>query len=109
MSLLYADDCKLVKEIASFSDALKLQTDLLNLEKWSVNNCIPLNIEKCKVLRISRSKNTAVFNYYFHNTGIEGVNSFKDLGVIFNDTFNFDEHVNHVVSKAKKSLGWIKR
>ena len=93
LSLLYADDCKLVKEIASLSDALKLQTDFLNLEKWSVNNCIPLNKEKCKVLRISRSRNSVIFNYFLHNTDIEDVNSFKD----------------YAISKAKKSLGWLKR
>ena len=76
----------------------------LELEDWSKKNFIPLNINKCKVLRITRSKCPLNFNYYLNNNDLENAISFKDLSMIFDSRFNFAYYINYAASRAKKIL-----
>ena len=40
---------------------------------------------------------------------MEFVNSFVDLGILMDRKFNFINHINTTISKAKSSLGFVKR
>ena len=47
---LFADDCKLYRNIASEADQRELQEDIERLWKWSKNWLLGFNIKKCKVV-----------------------------------------------------------
>ena len=107
--LIYADDCKLSLEIKSPFDAFRLQADLDRLANWGTLNHLPLQIEKCMVLHFYRIKEPFLFDYSVSGTYLDTVDTFKDLGVLFSTDFSFLPHLNNVISKAFRNLGWIKR
>ena len=107
--LLYADDCKLSLIINSPFDSFKLQSDLTALEKWSIDNLIPLNIPKCAVMHVHRCNSPFYYNYTVNNIFLSKVSSFKDLGIIFDDNFNYSKHIELVASKSMRNFGWIRR
>ena len=47
VALLYFADLKLYIEIRTIADAVKLQSNLGALERWSEENSLSLNVEKC--------------------------------------------------------------
>ena len=107
--LLYADDCKLVMQINSPFDSFKLQTDLTALEEWSLKNLIPLSTPKCAVMHTYRCHSPFFFQYKLNNQPLNTVNSFKDLGVIFDNKLKFKEHIDSVTARCMKNMGWIRR
>lgn len=80
---------------------MKLQMNLDKIAEWSALNRLKLNCDKCKVL----SFGMRVVNAY----ALEEVNFHKNLGNIFESSFDFNRHVNAVTSQAFKSLGFIIR
>ena len=70
-----------------------------------------MNIGKCKVMSITKLRNPTVLvhNYFINGHKLECVDSFKDLGVIFDSKMKFDEHIDHVINKANRMLGFVMR
>lgn len=60
---LFADDAKLVCTIRSLQDAINLQSDIMNLEKLAINNCLTINTQKCQFMRYNLIKTLILFNY----------------------------------------------
>ena len=58
---LFADDCIMYRIIDSLEDSLCLQRDLSNILNWTKKWQMQLNIDKCVVLRCTRS--TSPVNY----------------------------------------------
>jgi len=106
---LFADDAKIINAIKASQDAVNLQSDINNLVKWSENNCLALNIEKCKFMRYTLIKNPINFNYSILGTILELVYNFKDLVIMFDSKLNFSNHTEMIKNKAMRNLGFIKR
>ena len=108
--LLFADDGKFFKIIKSITDCIHLQNDLDAILKWCQLWKLDLNLSKCYVMNFSlkRSRNI-VFNYMLGNKTLKYVDEIKDLGVLFTPTLNFENHVNFIVNKAFRMLGFINR
>lgn len=106
---MYADDCKISLLIDSPFDCFKLQADLDRLVNWGVENHIPVKISKCKVIKFCKSRSNYRFDYNINGEILEVVSSFNDLGIIFTSDFDFSKHIEVIVSKANRTLGWIKR
>ena len=104
--LLYADDVKLYH--ASQSDNPFLQADLDRITNWCNLNCIKLNLEKCKHMVFAR-KILFTKTYSINNKSLSSVDSIPDLGVTLDTKLRFDLHINCIVSKAFRTLGFIKR
>ncbi|XP_054283520.1 uncharacterized protein LOC129000582 [Macrosteles quadrilineatus] len=68
-----------------------------------------INPGKCSILTFHRSKNPDIFMYILGENSIPRVTSTKDLGVIFSSDLSFDEHINSIVSKANRLVGFISR
>ena len=108
---LFADDTKLYIAIENEEDKLQLQEDLNNLQKWSEKWQLPFNVEKCKVLHLE--PHNKEYNY----TLISGINlhplevvtSEKDLGITFDRTLHFTEHIEKCSSKANQRIELIRR
>ena len=106
---LFADDSKCFKQIVDVNDCQSLQKDLDALYNWSKAWKMDFNPTKCKVLSISRSRNPIVFAYKMNDVILEHVTTFKDLGVIIDESLSFTSHIDVVLSKCSRVCGMIKR
>ena len=107
---LFADDSKFYRTIRTIVDCVLLQNDLNNIYEWCCTWKISLNLDKCYFISFTNKrvhKNT--FPYYFGSTIIKSVTDIKDLGVYFSANLSFKYHVDHVVAKANKMLGFVRR
>ena len=107
--VLYADDTKCYKGIATIDDCLDLQSDLDLLYEWSVKWKLNFNATKCKILSVNRSKNPVSFYYNLNGHVLERVNDIKDLGVTVTQDLNWSTHIENILCKANKVSGLIKR
>ena len=106
---LYADDSKIVKRVFSISDCLVLQDDCNRFNEWCRMFGMKLNSSKCKSMTLSRSRNKLNSVYYIGDNRIDKINKFRDLGITFNNKFDFNDDLTFRLSKAKSTLGVIKR
>ena len=108
--LLFADDAKIfASKIQSFNDCTRIQDDLNALSDWCITNKLDLNVLKCKVMCITRSRSPIYFKYCIKGEPIERVSEMKDLGVVIENTLSWNNHVNKIIAKANRILGLIKR
>jgi len=107
--LEYADDLKIFKAVKTVEDCLALQSDLDRLSLYCQQNKLILNINKCKFMRFTRNKSIVDFNYSIDGVDLVRVESIRDLGVVLDNKLSFDEHIEHIVAKSNKMLGFIMR
>lgn len=107
--LLYADDLKIFRIIASVLDCLVLQTDIDVVLAWCKENGMSVNVSKCKAITFSRCVTTLAHQYRIDKTPLDNVKSIRDLGVIMDSKLRFNEHVSTVTAKAFSVLGFIRR
>ena len=106
---LYADDSKLFHTIKSKGSCRQLQCDLNNVVKWCNVWKLKLNLDKCLVISFTNKRSLTLHEYRIDNVGIKRVHCVKDLGVLLTSNLNFNLHVNNVVCKSYKMLGFLKR
>ena len=107
---LFADDAKISKQIKRLPDCYELQSDIDNLKKKKKKWYITINLTKCKYISFSLLKSRSIeYTYHFGAHIIEQVNEIKDLGVIFSKNLNFSTHINYIIKKSFRMLGFIKR
>ena len=107
---LFADDTKLVEEINSAEDAIRLQLDIDAMERWSKDWLLRFHPDKCHVLTLGKFWN--IKHAHPYNIGgviLEHVEQEKDLGVIIDGELNFDEHIFSKIKKANSIVGLISR
>ena len=100
-----------------------MQRDIDYLNSWALNNKMKFHLQKCKVVSIcSRDsplgdKSTlGIFTFpfirYHYTIGgdpLSYADSEKDLGIIINPSFNFNDHYEALLSKASQQFGLLKR
>ena len=109
---LFADDCKLYRNIASEADQKELQEDIERLCKWSKDWLLGFNIKKCKMVSFGNVQ----FEYEYGMTDTQNnlhvlstEDSESDLGILFKKNLKFDEHIDNTVNKVNRIIGLIKR
>lgn len=107
--LLFADDLKVFRQINSLNDTILLQNDLNILLDWCSINKLPLNIDKCKIISFTRSRDPFIVSYNISLSPLSRVHDISDLGVIFDSALTFNKHLLHTVRKASMILGFITR
>ena len=109
-SLLFADDGKIYRVIKYIADCLKLQLDLDRIYKWTIDWKLDLSLDKCVTICFSNKiRNKIIYSYKFGSHVIENVNTVKDLGVYFSSNLNFKHHIEFIISKASRMLGFAYR
>ena len=68
-----------------------------------------LNISKCRVIKFSRRTVVIKHDYSLDSELVTRSEAVNDLGVLMDSRMTFKSHVNQVVSRAKSTLGFIKR
>ncbi|CAH2084629.1 unnamed protein product [Euphydryas editha] len=95
--------------VDSERDALLLQSDINELLDWFKNNGMELNINKCSQITFTRKNKPYVYNYLISGSLLNVVDTIKDLGVIIDRKLTFIPHIDTIIKKASKSLGFIIR
>ena len=73
MLKLFADGCILYKAISSVEDCNELQNDLNTIYQWSQKWQMNFNINKCVVLKCSKSTPPISTQYYLDNHTLDCV------------------------------------
>ena len=107
--LLFADDLKLFYRIHDPEDSVLLQSNLTNFVNWCNSNDLQLNVSKCKVIRFSMKRVKTVPSYYINSDELSVVESINDLGVTFAANLDFKIHINNIINKGNKTLGFVLR
>lgn len=107
--LLYADDMKIYLRIRSRLDCELIQRDLNSLYQYYTRNNININISKCQCISFTRCKKPINYMYSFDNKIIERVDAVRDLGVMLDSKLLFSQHVDSIVNKASRNLGFVMR
>ena len=108
---MFADDTRLVGNIASEEDAIEFQKDLNLIYEWAELNNMQFNDKKFELIRYGQDEELKKSTSYKSSDGsqIEEKRKLRDLGIIINNEANFNDHVEHIVSKVKQKTGWILR
>ena len=103
---LFADDCRLYREIRNHEDHIALHSDLKSLENWAAEWGMRFNAGKCYILSI-KSK-TSHF-YKLNNTILKHVDSNTYLGVLISKDLTWSNHITNICNKASSTLGFLRR
>ena len=105
--LKFADDARVFSEVSSLDKVANLQSDLDKLYRWSEDWQMLLNAQKCKCLHIGYENTYA--NYSMG--GIEVINSSceRDLGVVIDESLNYNRQCAKAVLSSSKIMGIINR
>ena len=106
---LFADDTLLYATVSSKDDSNTLQQDLESLVAWTKLWQMSFNCDKCKILRVYRSRNPVVHQYTMNGTPLDSVSSHPYLGVELFSKLNCSFHIENIIGKANRSLGFIRR
>ena len=108
---LFADDTSLMEIIENYNDSYaKMNRDLQRLNTWADKWLVTFNAAKTVYLKISRKVNAAPNPILqLNGENIKEVNSHKHLGLIFNDSLTWSNHIDSLVTKASKCVGLLRR
>lgn len=67
------------------------------------------NVEKCKIVSITRQKNPLVREYYINGQSLESVHFYKDLGLLTSSNLSWNSHIYSITARADRVLGLLKR
>ena len=107
---LFADDTKSICSVPRYEVSSSLQESLLLLESWSIDNCLPFNVKKCKHMRVTMSVDSSLalplklYGVYLDRTHEE-----RDLGVFMSSTLDPSKHIAVKVKCANFALSQIRR
>ena len=104
--LSYADDIVLVCNNFAAKHLLALSLDIL--ESASTLLGLQVNISKTKAMAWNHSHKFPDFQFAIYKGPIEWVRTFKYLGVTFDDSLSFNEHVDDVIIRVNSRLNILK-
>ncbi len=107
--LSYADDTKDFKGTHDCLDHAQLQTDLNTLYGWARENNQHFHGKKFIHLALTLFPNVTVPYLNPDNLPITSRHYVRDLGIIFSTDGSFRQHINLVVTKAKRMTAWVLR
>ncbi len=67
------------------------------------------NADKCFTLHISRKRNTTRYKYQLHGQTLEEQKDSKYLGVTISNDLSWGNHINNVVCRANRTIGFLRR
>ncbi|CAH8482514.1 unnamed protein product [Dicrocoelium dendriticum] len=105
---LFADDLKVVYTFPGSqrtAEVNNIQSDLEAIERWADMWQMTFATSKCSILSYGCQIAAEVFR--LHDVVIPISQSVRDLGLRYSSSLNFSEHTNHIVKKAKQSVGLI--
>ncbi|GBM71417.1 hypothetical protein AVEN_185724-1 [Araneus ventricosus] len=96
-------------ELDSASVDSSEKSELDCLFKWCTDNKLHLNIEKCSILSYTGKAQPLNQVYKINDLVLSRTDSVTDLGIIFDTTLDFSQHIDSMISKEYRRLGILKR
>ena len=90
------------------SNQHQLQNDLNSLSCRFDTNLMSLNIKQCKCMSFYR-RFLIPSSCSLHNSPLEFVNSFSDLGIGVDPKHTFNNQIDCIINKARSFFGFVKR
>ena len=109
MGELFADDCVLYRKIKCEEDAIKLQQDLDQLQKWEVDWQMEFHPKKCQVLHVTNKRNIIKASCNIHGYILEETDTAKYLGITIHHKLSWNHHIQRVTSKANSTRAFLQR
>ena len=106
---LFADDLLLYSSVNTTDDGKRFQEDLTELTKWAEKWQMTFHPAKCYILRVTRKKIPIITNYEMLGQQLETVHQYPYLGVELSEDLGCEPHINKVISKANRTLGFLRR
>ena len=107
---LFAEDSIIYRKINSNIDHQILQTDLIQLEKWSSDKWqMQFNISKCVHLPITNKTKPSSHQYSLFGHPLSKVASHSNLRVKLDSKLSWAKHITEITSQSSKVLGMVKR
>ena len=95
---MYADDCKLYREVKNSQDHKEFLEDLESVASWANMWQLSLSVPKCQVISIGR--NAQEYEYKVGQNDIGRCNSIKDLGIWVDSSLKPSLHCHKVSTTA---------
>ena len=105
---LFADVLLLYSSVNTTDDGKRLQEDLTELTKWAEKWQMTFHPAKCYILRVTRKKIPIFTNYEMLGQQLETVHQYPYLGVELSEDLGCEPHINKVISKANRTLGFLR-
>jgi len=106
----FADDARLYNHIKRIVYAEILQSKNDKFTNWAHRWLVKLSTKKCKSFHQRQCDTTnSCFTYKIDSVLLEQVESYKDLGVLFDPFLLFDQYISNNISKAYSMLGLMQR
>ena len=112
MSYIYVDDSKVAKNVTSEDEIYEFQNELNEFYSWASINKMKFNEGKFVALRYGKNEKIKDETLYFTDNmsqPIDILESHKDLGIIMSSDAGFSSHIEAIIKKIRKKMGWIYR
>ena len=96
---IFVDDTKIYTAVSKKSDQESLQQDLLKLSEWSRLWLLEFSIQKCKLVQYENVRYDFEYKLEDKDGKLQVLpkdTKEKDLGIWFQNTLKFEEHINYV-------------
>jgi hypothetical protein len=100
--LFFADDLKIFFPVVGKSDFANAQAEVDVFSQWCIDSGMQLNLGNCKNF-------TRHFEYELSGHRLDSVDSICDLRVVVDSKLNFTSHIDSLIVKASRMLGYIRR
>jgi len=100
---------KIYSKISSIKDIEALQCDLSRLGDYCKINKLDLNPAKCSIVTYSRKHSPLQAAYEIKGQVLTRCDGVRDLGVYHDSKLLFDIHIDQIIAKASKALGFVMR
>ena len=84
----------------AFSSARPVLLSGPSIVEWSGINELPLNVNKCKILRFMRTNNPVVYSYTINDTKVNSVYEEVDFDILLTSILSFTPHIYNITLKA---------
>ena len=108
---LFADDTSLMDILDNYLNSYaKINRDLHRLSSWANKWLVTFNAKKTVFLQITRKVNPAPKPLLkLNGETIKEVVTHKHLGLTFNTTLTWSDHISQLVTKSSRCIGLLKR
>uniref|UniRef100_A0A8D8UZ39 Reverse transcriptase domain-containing protein n=1 Tax=Cacopsylla melanoneura TaxID=428564 RepID=A0A8D8UZ39_9HEMI len=86
-----------------------MQNDLNSISDWLYSLGLNFHPDKCNTMTYTNKRSPIQNQYTLNGENIQQVETFKDLGVIFQPNLSFKTHINDISMRAYKRLGMLIR
>jgi hypothetical protein len=107
--LMFADDVKIWKSVASLADSANLQGNIDALQLWSRKWLLGFNVDKCVTMHLSSTHSTTSAGYFINNEPLREVIIEKDLGVLVDARLKPNKQCVKASKRAMSIMRRIKR